>query len=1093
MKKILLFSFMLMSALVTESWAQERTVSGTVTSVEDASTMPGVNVVLKGTTNGTITDVDGNYKLSVPSEGGILIFSFVGLTTEEVEIGTRSVIDLAMTADITELSEVVVTAMGISRDKASLGYSTQELGSESVNAAKEANIVSSLSGKVAGVQVKMPNTMGGSANIIIRGNNSISGSNQPLFIIDGIPVDNTIGKDAYQSAGGYGYDFGNAASDINPDDVESINVLKGASATALYGSRASNGVVLITTKKGKKKEGLGISFSTGMTVGKINKDTFIEYQHEYGAGYGPYYGVNDPFLTDYIDVDGDGNDDLIVPTTEDASFGGKFADYTGQNVYQWNSFVPESDRYQQAYAYEAGANDPTTFFETQKMYNNSIALHGGGDNNSFRLSYTNFKMSDILPNSEQVKHTINFTGAQKISDKLSADVMFQYNNNATTGRFSTGYSDNLMSSFRQWWQVNVDIKEQEAIYQQTKRNYTWNAADAFDPTVPIYWDNPYWTRFENYTTDGRNRVMSAFNLKYDFNDWLNFKGGVTIDSYREIRETRRQQGSVASGFGVLRANETSGYQRQELNVSELNYNAMLVANKNISDDFNLAGVAGVNIRRNNFDSYRGSTAGGIAVPGVWSLDNSVSTSPFPVEVNSRKEVYGYYVNLNAGFKNMLYLDGSYRYDVSSALPLEDNAYGYYSAALSWVFSEVVQADWLNFGKVRASYGKVGNDLGANNTTDGYLRNANYVNDGIMYTLPSTKSNKELVPEEIISTEVGLAMAVLNNRINFDFSAYKTSSFNQLMRVDISSATGYSSKYVNGGEVENKGLELVLGGDIVKTKDITWNASLNWTKNLSEVISLPDGPDGEPIDNYTMASYQGGVSVNATVGQPFGVLKGTGYKYLNGEKVVNSSGYYVAEPNQIIGNPNPDYIAGLTNTVSYKGLTLSFLLDMQGGGDVYSLDMHYGQGTGLPASTAGLNDLGNPVRDPVTTGNDSGGVLNPGVDESGAVNTVRARADYYGGAFYWGNSSRNPGQMTVYDASYIKFREMSLTYNLPQNLVKSFAQRVSISVVGRNLAILSKNVPYADPESGLGAGNAQGYLTGSYPTTRTLGFKINLEF
>jgi len=335
----------------------------------------------------------------------------------------------------------------------------------------------------------------------------------------------------------------------------------------------------------------------------------------------------------------------------------------------------------------------------------------------------------------------------------------------------------------------------------------------------------------------------------------------------------------------------------------------------------------------------------------------------------------------------------------------------------------------------------------------------------------------------------LELAALKKRLTFDLSFYKTLSQNQIVSVELSKATGASFKWLNGGEIENKGVEVTLGYDIIKNDNLRWNMTANWAKNVSNVNSLAPG-----IDNYQINSFQGGVSLNATVGQPYGVLRGTGYQFhANGQPIINAAGYPVAIADQVIGNPNPNWTGGLMNTFNYKGVQLSFLIDVSNGGDLYSLDMHYGLGTGIPVETAGLNDLGNPIRDLVTADENSGGIIFAGVKADGSVNTTRARADYYGGAYYWGNATRQPSQMTVYDASFVKFRELAITYNLPKKVLGHVFQGVAVSLVGRNLWIIDKNVPYADPESGLGAGNGQGYLSGSYPTMKTLGFKLDLNF
>lgn len=1082
MKKILLVSFF--SALVFGAWAQERTVSGKVTSSEDGSSIPGVNVLLRGTAIGGVTDATGGYTLSVPESGGVLVFSFIGFQSQEVEIGSRSVINVVMQPDVTELTEVVVTALNISREKASLGYATQEIDGSAVSTVKQQNFVNSLSGKIAGVQIRTNNNFAGSTNIVIRGNKSITGNNQPLFVVDGVPIDNRTGNDSYQQAGRYGFDYGNAASDINPEDIESINVLKGAAASALYGSRAANGVVMITMKKGTKRQGIGVSVSSSIDLGTIDKKTFVEYQDQYGSGYArewfQYYDdEGDGFFKD--DINGDGVDDFVVPTLEDGSYGAPFD--PNLNVYHWDSFVPESPNYMKAYPWVAAKHTPVDFFETQVTWNNSIALSGGNETNTFRIGYTNFDQKGNMPNMNQVRHTVSFNGSSKLTDKLTANIGFNFIDQQTVGRASTGYGGNQMANFRQWWQTNVDVKAQEEIFKKTGRNITWNAGDYTDPETPIFWDNPYWVRFKNVTTDERTRMYGNVNLSYQPTEWLNVLARFSADTYTELREERVAVGSVPAEFGLNNLDEGSGYERSDRNVSEYNYDLMLTANKDLSPDLSLLAILGTNIRKNNFKSIRASTQGGLANPDLYAISNSVGTVPFPIEADQTKEVYGYFTNLNLGFKDMLYLELVGRIDISSALPVNDNLYPYYGVSLGYVFSEMMDVPFINYGKVRVNYAEVGNDTDPERTEVSYVRNDNFGNS-ILFSYPTFVNNPNLVPENLKSWEAGLEMTMIDNRLSLDLAFYKINSFNQIVEVELSKATGSPFLYLNGGEIENKGVELSVGYDIIRNSSLTWNARVNWAKNISEVISLPEG-----IENYQINSYQA-TSLNATVGQPYGVLRGFGYQYLNGRRVVNPQGYYVAVADQVIGNPNPDWTGGLLNTLTYKGVALSFLIDVSRGGDIFSLDMHYGQGTGISANTAGLNELGVPIRNDVAEG---GGILFEGVQADGSENTVRARADYYGGAYYWGNAARNPEQMTVYDASYVKLREVALTYNLPTNILGNVFQRASVSLVGRNLWIIDKNLPYADPESGLGAGNAQGYTSGAYPTMRTVGLKVDLDF
>jgi TonB-linked SusC/RagA family outer membrane protein len=1076
--------------------AQDLAVTGKITSSEDGSALPGVNVVVKGTTTGTVSDANGSYSISAPATG-TLVFTFIGLTTQEVPINNRTTVDVLMAQDVQQLSEVVVTALNIPREKASLGYATQQVKGDAVTQVKDQNFLNSLSGKIAGVQIRRNNNFGGSTNVVIRGNKSITGSSQPLFVVDGVPIDNSTNNTANQRNGRYGFDYGNPASDINPEDIETINVLKGAAASALYGSRAANGVIMITTKKGKKRSGVGIAVSTGVTLGKIDKETFVEYQKNYGAGYAmpsfEYYGP-DGFFEE--DIDGDGTLDKVVPTLEDGSYGAPFD--PNLNVYHWDSFVPESPNYNKAYPWVAAKNTPVDFFETQVQWNNSVAVSGGNDANTFRLSYTNFDLKGNLPNQNQKRHTVSFNGTSEINSKLTASIGVNFVNTNDVGRASTGYGGNQMANFRQWWQTNVDIESQRQMFAQTGRNITWNGGDYHDPETPIFWDNPYWTRYKNYTTAERTRVFGNFALTYKPFEWLSVMGRVTGDTYTELREERIAKGSVPSEFGINNADEGSGYQRYDLNVSEYNYDLILTANKQLSTDFSLSGTLGMNIRKNLFSRVYASTQGGLAVPDLYSLSNSVSTVPIPVETDTEKEVYGYFAQVNLGYKNMLYFGGQARYDVSSALPIDKNDYPYYAADLSFVFTELGDISFLDFGKVRLNYAKVGNDTDANRTTNAYTRLDNF-GSAILYSFPTTVNNPELEPEGLESWEAGLELAAIDNRLKFDFAVYNQLSTDQIVAVELSKATGASFKWLNGGEIENKGIEVSLGYDLIKNANFNWNLTANWSKNVSKVNSLPEG-----IDNFQMNSYQGGVSLNATVGQPYGVLRGTGYQYLNGQPVINASGYPVAIADQVIGNPNPDWIGSIMNRLSYKGIELSFLVDMSQGGEIYSLDMHYGQGTGIPVETGGLNDLGNPIRNPVVfnePGNpaagyasNSGGIIFPGVQADGSVNTIRARADYYGGAYYWGNATRQPSSMTVYDASFAKLREVAITYRLPKTLLGgNVFQNASLSAVGSNLWIINKNVPHADPESGLSAGNSQGYLSGSYPTMRTYGFRLDLTF
>lgn len=1062
--------------VVQLSFAQEKTISGLVS--DESGGLPGVGVLKKGTTTGTETDFDGNYTIKA-KKGDVLVFTFVGMKTIEKTVGDSNVVNAKMTSD-NVLEEVVVTAQGISREKKSLGYATQEVKGESVASSKSGNIVNALSGKVSGVQIKTNNNFGGSTNFLIRGVSSLKGNNQPLFIIDGVPVSNKINNSKEQEEGATGYDYGNAASDINPDDIASVNVLKGAAASAIYGSRGANGVVIITTKKGKKGK-TSISVSSGVTFGEIDKSTFIEYQNEYGAGYGSYYAAG---YFDLKDVNGDGKNDKVVPTYEDGSFGGKL---DGRLIYQWDAFVPEHRNFGKKTPYLPGKNTPVDFFKNTITTINSIDFNGGNDLGSYRLGYTNYETNGILPNSNQSKNNINFNGVLNFNNKFkvgnSSNIIFQN----TLGRNSTGYNDNLMSQFRQWWQVNVDIKEQERIFKETGKNYSWNSKAAKkdgSPLTPQYWDNPYWTRFKNYQTDERTRFFGNVWGTYSVTDWLDVTAKAAVDTYNELREERRAIGSIPNAFGILRDDESSGYERRNISYKEYNYDLMFNINKPINEDVDVSGLLGMNIRKETYSAIHSSTAGGLKIPELYSLSNSVNPVPLPVEESQRKQVNGYYGQVTLGYKNMLYLDLTDRFDISSALPTKNNSYNYYAASASLIFSKLITANWLNFGKLRAGYAEVGNDLPANNVYNTYKINNSFGNSPL-FSLENRKNNENLKPERTKEIEVGLETKLLKNRIGLDFTWYKKNTTDQLMPVQVSPTTGRSSIWLNAGEIQNQGFEIGLNLAPIKTDNFNWSINTNFSKNTNKVISL-----FKDSKNLQLASFGGGISINATLGEPYGTIKGTDYVYKNGKRVVGDDGYYKVKKDQVIGNQNPDWNAGITNTLTYKNVSLNFLVDIQKGGSVYSLDTHYGQGTGLPYYTTGTNDLGNPIRDPLTKG---GGVILDGIKEDGTPNDIRVNASAYNGVFYWGNSDRNPSSLTTYDASYVKLREVALNYAIPSSVLPKMIDEAKLSFVGTNLWIIYKNVPFADPESGLGAGNAQGFLSGSYPTVRTYGMNLNLKF
>lgn len=1033
-----------------------------------------MNILVQGTTNGTQTDFDGNYSIEA-SEGQSLVFSYIGYKNETRAIGASNTINLQMSEDAEALDEVVVTALGISKEKQALGYATTEVQGDQVSTAKETNFMNSLSGKVAGLDIKKSSSLGGSSNIILRGYTSITGNNQPLFVVDGTPIGNDDTNTSDQTTGRGGYDYGNAAMDIDPETIESVNVLKGAAASNLYGSRAANGVIIITTKKGKKGKGLGVTVNSGVAVAKYDPDTFPKYQNQYGAGYGSFYSGPGGYFFEQ-DIDGDGIDDLTTVFTEDASFGAEFD--PNLLVYQWDAFYPESPTYLQATPYVAGANDPSYIFNTGFTLNNSVSLSAGSDTGSFRLGYTNLDQTGIVPNSQINRHTIDFNGSQEIGDKLTASVKATFTKTDGRGRYGTGYdANNIIQSFRQWHQRNIDFKAQEEAYFATRRNITWNySGDPLTPDglAPIFFDNPYWTLYENFQTDTRSRLFGNATLTYDVAEWLSITGRGSIDTYAELQEERTAVTSV---------NNPSLYSRYNRSYEELNYDLLFNYNFDLADKLTLDGVLGATARQNRVESIRATTSGGLVVPRLYSLSNSQNLLPPPLEYLGELKQYGFFGNASFSYDGFLYLDLSGRYDISSTLPDANDGFFYPAISTSFVFSKLLDVDWLSLGKFRANYAEVGNSTVPQRVLNTYFSPTNFTVP--LFSVDAQANNNQLVNELSKSFELGLEMTFANKRAGFDVSYYKTNTTDQIFPVSVSRATGVSRKVVNSGDIENKGIEVALFASPIRTEDFEWKINVNWARNRSEVIELFDG-----VENVQLGSFQGGVSINATVGEPYGSIWGTNFTFEDGQRVINpDNGRYVVDATpQPIGDFNPDWKGGVINTLRYKNVSMSFLIDVQKGGDIFSLDTWYGYATGVYDITAGNNELGNPLRDPVA---DGGGILLEGVNPGGATNTTRADFSNFANPLGY---FRAPNALHVYDASYVKLRELTLSYKLPGDLLKNIPlNNVTFSLVGRNLWIIDKNIPYTDPEAGLSAGNLQGYQSSPFPTAKEYGFNIRFDF
>uniref|UniRef100_F4CD63 TonB-dependent receptor plug n=1 Tax=Sphingobacterium sp. (strain 21) TaxID=743722 RepID=F4CD63_SPHS2 len=1082
MKQKLLCFFLFCIVLLGSTQAQERTIRGKVTAQGSGEPLPGVSVVILGTTSGTTTNENGLYSIDVPANAKELIFSYIGFEKQTVSIGNQDQVDVELSQDAQALSEVVVTALGIERKRNELGYAAQEVRSEDITRTRDNNFTNALSGKVAGLDIKQSGTMGGSTNVVMRGFKSVRGNNQALFVVDGTPISNVNTNTNDQTTGRGGYDYGNAAADINPDDIESINVLKGAAASALYGSRAANGVIMITTKKGKKNS-TNITINSGLTIGKIDKSTFAKYQKEYGGGYVNQYSESGYASPDgnfwYYDVFGNGPS-LVTPFTEDASYGAAFN--PNLLVYQWDAFDPSSPTYGQATPWVAGQNDPSTFYKTGVNSMQSISIDGGGDKTTFKVGYTRNDETGVLPNSKIMKNMFNFSGKHEINDKLSVSATANMTRIDGLGRFGTGYDGrNPNQAFRQWFQTNVDMKDLKRAYERNGENITWNWAN-INAAAPIYANNPYWERYNNYQNDTRNRYFGNAVLEWKPLDWLGVIGRVTYDGANEFQEERLAQGGT----------DIAQYSRFDQTYSETNYDLMLNFNKNITEDLSFTGLLGTNLRRNYTNSIRATTNGGLIYPDLYSLSNSVNPIEAPEEIYYRRAVDGIFANANFGYKETYFLEGSLRRDVATTLPTDNNVYWYPSVAGSFLFSNLLKdSNWLSYGKLRVNYAEVGNDADPLSLYKVY--DANTLFDGrAMASIRDELLNANLRPERTKSFEVGAEVNFWDARVGFDATYYTTKSTDQIMPVEVTATTGYLRRWVNAGTLENKGVEVSAFVIPVRNENFSWTLNLNFAKNSSKMTELY-----EENTNLQLATFQGGVSLNATLGQPYGTIRGVDYVYVDGHqgdpdyRIVGEDGYYLqSAPNQVLGNIIPDWTGGIQNNFKYRDLSLSFLIDIKKGGSLFSLDQYYGLATGLYPETAGLNDLGNPKRLPISQG---GGVVLPGYNEDGSPNTTRVEA--YDNAVTPYGYSNNPQAGFVYDASYVKLREVALTYSLPNKWLANtnFFKGIDVSLVGRNLWLIHSNVPYADPEGGLSSGNLQGVQSGVYPAVRNFGFNVRMRF
>lgn len=1038
--------------------AQTVSVNGSVISKLSGNPLEGVTIIVSGKSVATQTDINGNFTINAPV-GSILNISRVGYQTQEIRVGSTSAkLSVVLEEVSASLDEVVITALGISRQKKSLGYAVQELRSSAISEAKEPNLVNALAGKIAGVRITNSQGDMGSSRIVIRGETSIAGNNQPLFVIDGVPVDNS------QLGAGSSRDYANAISDINAEDIESVSVLKGPNAAALYGSRAAAGVVLIKTKTGKTKKGLGITVNSNVAF----EDLLVlpDYQNAYGQG------SNGRFS--YVDGKGGGINDGV-----DESWGPRLDGRLIPQFYSNGEAVP----------FVAHPDNVRDFFKTGTTFSNSISIADANEKFDYRISFNHVKQNGVIPNSEQEKKSVSLNTTLRLTPKLSitADVNY-FNVRADNLPGSGGKRSTSTMLQYTWFGRQVDINLLKNYRKPDGSTFNWNNS---------YYSNPYFIAYENTVEQRRNRIIGHAAFNYDFGKGLalNFRSGT--DYYNDRRKLRIAYGTNGTPYG--------SYQETGYTVNENNTEAILQYIKKLSPDFSIDVLGGANLRY-RFYEENDQLAPRLAVADVYTLSNSRD----PLQSSnyySRLKTYSIFGSGQIGFRNYVFLNLTARNDWSSTLPSRNLSYFYPSANLSVILTDALSigSDFLSYAKIRGGWSKVGKDADPYQLINIFNFSAPFGTNPQLNP-SSVDLNKDLKPETTTSAELGAELGFFNNRLRLDLSVYNTNSFDQILSVDVSPSTGYKQKLLNAGRINNKGIEVQLNVIPVQ-KEITWEVNLNYAANRSRVLELDK--EGR-LQNYVIGS-SGSAQIIASVGQPYGTIFGNAFlRDAKGQIVVNEDGAPKADPNKkILGKYTPDWLGGISNSLSYRGIRLSFLVDASIGGSIYSGTYATGTYTGVLLNTlpgrgaehGGLyyyypnNNKSNgtvQVQDPgaAPEGEDvyDDGIIFNGVTADGARSEKVLPAQQYYKSF------RTIDEANVFDASYVKLREVKLGYTLPLGWIRNAGfESASVALVGRNLWIIHKEVPHIDPETAFNTGNAQGLESLTLPTTRSYGFNITLKF
>ena len=950
-------------------------------------------------------------------------------------------VDTARTQDI---EGVVVTALGIKREKKSIGYAAQEVKGETISDAGQNNALSALSGNVAGVQVTAPSSMGGSTRITMRGVSSIIGENRPLIIVDGVPLDNSNVNDTNTQRGAGGRDYGDASFDINPDDVESVTVLKGGPAAALYGSRASNGVIIYTTKQAKRGKA-SVEFTTGISF----EDLHIrpKLQNYYGGGSqltlptatinGQTYNVNEYKM--------------------DESWGPK---YDPNLMYlPWYAFDKDEfpNDYLKQVAWVAPEHDVDSFFDTGITLSNNIAVSKSFDNSNLRVSYTNTAITGIVPTSKIDRHNFSINANSKLSEKLKIETGINFVQTHGFNRPEQGYGDNSVAQkFYQWGQRQLDFSKMKDYKLSNGMQRSWNRT-AWNNGEPYYSDNPYWTINENVSNDRRNRFYGSAGMTYNILPNLFAVGKIYADIYSQDNDNRVAIGSQAvSGFSTFKRNFT-----------EFNYEGRLHWNPEISEDFSLQTFVGANRRNLKRSDLNGATRGGLIIPNFYNLKNSIND---PLASNSlyEKRVNSVFGSVSLGFKETLFIEATGRNDWFSTTK-EDKFYP--SVTGSFVFSNVLKTDWLSFGKLRAGWASVASDTDPYQLSNYSVQFTNF-NGMPRYGLFTQNNNPNLKAELKETKEIGIEANFFKNRFGLDVTYYDVNITDAILPLSVDPATGFRNNLINAGQITNKGIEAMVFVTPVKTEDFSWTLNWNFAKNENKIVKLYEG-----VSTYQLTNAPFQARLLAVEGESYGAIYGTDFTYdSNGNKLIDEDGFYIPTAIKNLGSTLPDYNMGLRNSLKYKNLSVSFLFDMQQGGKYFSTTHMWGMYSGM------LEETG-------FGGNREAGIVLDGVLENGNANTTRITANEYGGMHYGGVDALN-----VFDASYIKLRDVTIGYDLPKSIIGGFLDGVRISAFGRNLLAWNLAWEGMDPENtSYGSGNIQGLEGGSLPSTRQYGVNVNFKF